>query len=415
MNSDRSGAEQNWLRSFMFTIYGTSVLAVSYFPLFYSQLGFSNAQLGMLYAIGPLISMLSNLFWSMLSDRFGTVKKILYALLAGQIATGVLLAGARDFPSAMLILSFFYFFYYPVFPLADTLAIKTAERLGRNFIVIRVFGSIGYSFFALTAGYLLRRIGASYSVAACVVVAALALLITFRLEDTKKSPPVKTSDRSEESGGWKEVFLSREVLWFFGCVFIMAISYRMNEAFLTVSLRDLGAGEELVGWSLLASALSEIPILFLAGRYGERFKELPLLALASLMFALRFFLMSAASQPMHIVAIQALHSVSFGLYYVTAIRYITRLIPDRLRATGMALYTVAWSSASGLLSGAFGGLLYDQAGRTVFFRTASALALTASFGFLLKHLLPDRPAVQLSALPAAPAESDSSQKVEITV
>ncbi|MFD1907927.1 MFS transporter [Paenibacillus rhizoplanae] len=72
--------------------------------------------------------------------------------------------------------------------------------------------------------------------------------------------------------------LQKEVLWFFGSVFLLAIGYRMNEAFLTISLKGMNAGDEVVGWALLASALSEIPIFFLLSRYGDKFKELPLLA-----------------------------------------------------------------------------------------------------------------------------------------
>lgn len=82
--------------------------------------------MGLLYSVGPLISILSNLFWSMMSDRLGTVRKIMALLLGGQLVTAIILARAADFSSVMLILSVFYFFYYPVFPLADTMAIKIA-------------------------------------------------------------------------------------------------------------------------------------------------------------------------------------------------------------------------------------------------------------------------------------------------
>lgn len=71
----------------------------------------------------------------------------------------------------------------------------------------------------------------------------------------------------------------------------------MNEAFLTISLKGMNAGDEIVGWALLASALSEIPIFFLLSKFGDKFKELPLLAFASLMFALRFLFMSLAQEP----------------------------------------------------------------------------------------------------------------------
>lgn len=58
MFSKRTGSlysDQNWLRSFLFTIYGTSVLVVSYFPLFYTHLGFSSSQIGYLYSLSTYL------------------------------------------------------------------------------------------------------------------------------------------------------------------------------------------------------------------------------------------------------------------------------------------------------------------------------------------------------------------------
>lgn len=392
MQRDSSNADQNWLRFFLFSIYGTCVLALSYFPLLYSHLGFTSAQVGYLYSIGPLISILSNLFWSMLSDRLGTVRKILFILLGGQVVTALLLARATTFPSVMLILSFFYFFYYPVYPLADTMAIKTAESRGRNFITIRLFGSFGYAFFALTMGYLLRSLGISWSITLCIVIILITLGITWKLRDTgPKKPPatpvIHPLPAAGKKDGLRTILLQREVVWFFGCVFVIALGYRMNDAFLTVSMKQLGAGEELIGWALLASALSEMPVLYLLGKYGDRFKEIPLLALSCLMFGLRFLLMSSVQDPIAVVFIQLLHSVSFGMFYVTAVRYITRLIPDRFRATGMAFFTVMWSSLSGLLSGTFGGMIYQELGMTVFYRTAMLFSIAAAAGFMSRRWL----------------------------
>lgn len=388
-------SDQNWLRSFMFTIFGTSVLAVSYFPLFYTHIGFSSSQVGILYSLGPLISILSNLFWSMMSDRLGTIKRIMIILLVGQLISVLMLSKASEFPTVILILSVFYFFYYPVFPLADTMAIKTAQRHGRNFISIRVFGSLGYAFFALAVGYVLRVLGSSWSMSVCTVIIISALLITWGLKDVKKVSPDPQEGINEEpetvqnnkGNGLREILLQKEVLWFFSCVFVLALGHRMNEAFLTVSLKDMGAGEQLMGWALLASALSEIPIFFALSKYGERFKELPLLAFASLMYAVRFLLMSRVEAPGAVIAIQALHSVSFGIYYVTAVRYITRIIPDHLRATGLAIFTVVWSSAAGLLSGTFGGIIFEEAGRSFFYMVAMLFSLAACTGFLGKHIL----------------------------
>ncbi|MNE17971.1 putative 3-phenylpropionic acid transporter [compost metagenome] len=130
------------------------------------------------------------------------------------------------------------------------------------------------------------------------------------------------------------------------------------------------------------------------------------------MYGLRFLFMSIADQPGAIIAIQAMHSISFGIFYVTAVRYITRIIPDHLRATGLAIFTVVWSSVSGLLSGTFGGLIYEDAGRSVFYLVAMGFSVLAFIGFLFKHLMdiggPSNRYFKKKALPeAAPVEKVS--------
>lgn len=147
-----AASDQNWLRAFMFTIFGSTALVISYFPLYYKSIGFSSAQIGYLYAIGPLISMFSNMIWSYASDKYRTIKRILTLLLIGQLVLLLLLWQVSGFALVFTVISLFYFFYYPVYPLADTMAIQTAQRYGRSFTVIRVFGSLGYAFLHSRSG-----------------------------------------------------------------------------------------------------------------------------------------------------------------------------------------------------------------------------------------------------------------------
>ncbi|MDO7906021.1 MFS transporter [Paenibacillus sp. JX-17] len=374
--------DQAWLRAFLFTVFGAMVLLVSYFPLYYRHLGFSSTQIGYLYAIGPMISIFSNMFWSMASDRYGTIKKVLLVLLAGQMLLALCLAATSSFGMVLFIITCFYFFYYPIYPLADTMSISTAAKYGKNFTTIRVFGSLGYAFFAIVIGYILTSAGSSWAIWVAIGLALISLVIGFRLHDQSSGAPGKMN-----VSGILDILRSREMLWFFACVFLLAIGHRMNEAFLTISLQDLGADQGLIGWALLVSSISEIPMFFLLSLYGDRFRELPLLIIASLMYVLRFFLMGIVDTPVGMMAVQAMHSVTFGIFYVTSLRYLTRLVPSQFRATGMALFTIVWSSASGLLSGAFGGIIFEEAGRTAFYYTAMAFSLAAFAGLILKPLL----------------------------
>lgn len=176
-----------WLRAFTFTVYGTSVLVSSYFPLFYAQLGFTSSQIGLLYALGPMISLFSNLLWSLASDRYKTIKRILLILLAGQAALAFVLSESTAFSVIIAVITVFYFFYYPVFPLSDTILISTANRYRINFISIRLFGSVGFAVFAIAIGYVLDRVGSANTMWVEMAVAGLALLLVLWVKDQPAS------------------------------------------------------------------------------------------------------------------------------------------------------------------------------------------------------------------------------------
>ena len=99
--------DQNWSR-FMFTIFGTTALVISYFPLYFKEIGFS-AQIGYLYAIGPLISMFSNMIWSYTSDKYRTIKRIMNILIIGQLVTMLVLWQVASFGVVLITISLFYF------------------------------------------------------------------------------------------------------------------------------------------------------------------------------------------------------------------------------------------------------------------------------------------------------------------
>ncbi|MGO4376401.1 MFS transporter, partial [Paenibacillus sp. MCAF20] len=146
-----------------------------------------------------------------------------------------------------------------------------------------------------------------------------------------------------------------------------------------------GASDSLVGLSWLMSSLSEIPVLFLLGKYGHKFKELPLLMIASIMYAVRLWFVSDIQDPRWALAAQAMHSITFGIYFSTALRYISRIIPDEFRASGQAVYAVVWTGLAGAISGFFGGFIYEQFGRESFFRMGSIIAMVAAVGFFAKY------------------------------
>jgi PPP family 3-phenylpropionic acid transporter len=380
------------VKSFTFSFYTMMALVVSYFPLYFDARGYSKIQIGMLYSIGPMIGIVTNLTWGFLSDKFQTIKKIFLVLLAGQLVMAFIFFHVHSFALLYLCMAAFFFFQQPMTSLNDSQLLLIVTRTGKSYASFRVYGSTGFAFAALFFGMLLRYLGAGATVYLSLLSICVSLVLCLFLKDVRGGRAYKPMDLGE----MLKIVSSRKFLWFLLLIMIMSIAHRTNDGFLALYLRQLGANESIVGYAWMVSAISEIPMFLFLSKYGHRYKELPLLALAGFLYIVRFLLISIISDPRWGIAIQAMHSVTFGIFLFTALRYIQQIVPDEYRASGQAIFAVTWSSLAGLISGTLGGWIFDAWGGRTLYLTAAGMALIAAVGFTATHVMegagPGRPA-----------------------
>jgi PPP family 3-phenylpropionic acid transporter len=373
-------SQHRLLRLFTFSFFMTMGIVVTFFPLYFDYKGYSKIQIGLLYAIGPLIGIATNLLWGFLSDRFQTVKKIMIILIFGQLITAILVFTAGWFSLLYVCLAMFFFFQQPVNSLNDSQLMLSIRASGKSYASFRVWGSIGFAVSAGGFGLLLRHYGTGLTPILCLFTITCTLILVFFLKDARQS------GKKMALGGMLSILRSRKFVWFLILIIIMSVSHRFNDGFLALYMRQLGASDSVIGYAWMASALSEIPMFFFLSRHGHRFKELPLLAFAGIIYALRFFIMGSIHNPAWIIAVQLLHSLTFGVFLITANRYISQIIPDEYRSSGQAIFAVAWSSIAGLISGMLGGWMYDAVGGSTVYVIAGCLSIVAAIGFLATHL-----------------------------
>lgn len=365
------------LRAFNFSTFSTQALVISFIPLYFLSKGFTESQIGIIYSCGLFVSIFANIITGLASDKYRTIRKILIALLFGQLAMISLLFPVENFALVCVIMTAFYFFQTPVNPLSDSLILLASPFIGKPYALIRIFGSLGFAISAYGFGLLLKGIGSEWTILVALATVSVSIALSIFIKD------YHGNTRKIEFSGFFKLLKQRNVMLFFLLILLISTAHRMYESFLAVTMRQLGASDSLIGLALLVSATSEIPILFLLGKYGHKLKELPLLIFASLMYGLRLWLLSEIEDPRWIVVTQLMHSVSFGVYFATALRYISGLIPDEFRASGQAVYTIIWTGVAGLISGVLGGLIYEQFGRVAFYQIATGVAGVAAAGFLL--------------------------------
>ncbi|WP_127532503.1 MFS transporter [Paenibacillus kobensis] len=376
--------ETNILRAYSFASYATLALVVSYFPLYFLDQGFSGQQIGIIYSTGPFISIFANLLMGIASDKYRTIKKLLHLLLFGQLVTVSLLFPIESFALTCFVMFCFYFFQMPINPLSDSLLLLSSTYTGTPYALIRIFGSLGFAISAYVFGLVLKHTGSTYTLPLALITISVTLLLTFLLKDYQGSV------RKMNFSGFFKLLRKPKVIVFFSILLVISTAHRMNEGFLAVTLRQMGASDSLVGLAWLLSACSEIPIFFLLGKYGHKFKELPLLIVASILYAVRLLIVAKMSDPSLVVVTQLMHSVTFGIFFSTSLRYISYLIPDDFRSSGQAIFAVVWNGISGVISGLMGGFVFTTFGRETFFLIASGLACAAAAGFVAKYVVERR-------------------------
>lgn len=374
------------LRCLQFVSYSTMVLLVTYLPLYFDSIGFSKLQIGAIYSVGPILSIVANLVIGVISDKTKSLRRMLSLLYAGQILALALLLPQKEFGIMAGIMALFYLFQTPVNSMMDSMTLLAADRLNRSFPAIRMFGSLGYAVCAIIFGYVLQLYGSDLTIIIALCTVGASLIFSLIVSD------YQASLKKFEFGGLWVILRRTETIVFFAIITMVSVAHRMNEGFLSIAMRELGARDTLIGAASLASSVSEIPMFFLLAKFGHRFREITLLAIASFLYSIRLGLLSYATEPWMMVALQTMHAVTFAIFYITALRFMQTLIPDEYRSSGQALFAVVWTGLAGVIAGTVGGALYDALGLSYVFRTGALFALAATLGFMYVHYRGTSPA-----------------------
>lgn len=367
------------LRLLNFFVYGTMVIFAAFFQLYLQDIGMDKLEIGSLMAIGPLISLLAHPFWRYISDLRQNPRAALIAMMLGLLVMGHLVFKANTFHMLYLAMILLYFFQSPLLSQSNGLVLSYTEGNERRFGAFRLWGSLGWSLVALGAGPIIAAVGhngISLLFSICLMLAIGSALLLPSIRQTSNTP-------------WlKGVELARTLQYKYFVAFavfglLVAIPNAINVIFMPLFITDLGGSRLEVGGAVFLSTAFEILAFVVLDRYFKRKITFLLgcITAVSLLFALRWNLMSDATQPVQIMLIQLLHSITFGGFFYVGIKLITILLPRPLRSAGQAVYTFALSGLAALIAGFFGGWMYQNFGGGVMYRIGMALSFFGALGY----------------------------------
>jgi PPP family 3-phenylpropionic acid transporter len=325
-------------------------------------------------ASGSIVSIFAQPFWGYISDKNKTVTRVLLFTITSALISsiGIFTAGG-SVTVIFIMMLIFTFFISAAPPLSDSLSISYAHAHGRSYGSIRLWGAVGIGISSLVLGSLTQKFGIGnlgYMYAAILIAVLTSALF---LRDTAKSAVPVTKQ------ALLLLFRNRSFLWFLFLVLVIAIPHRMNDGLLGIYLSQIGASESQVGIAWMIATLSSVPAFALMGILLRRFYSMHLFVISGFIYALRWALYSLADDPATLILLQFIHCVTFPVFFVSAIDYLTtKLVPDELRSTGQATFTAVLGGVAGFAGSAGGGWIMDELSPQIAYGTGSILALVGS-------------------------------------
>lgn len=371
------------LKIFNFMIYGSIAIFNTFFPLYLQSIGISHMAIGMLLAGGPLVSVIANPFWGYWSDRLRNIKRTVIIMLIINLLIAQVVFQLHTYSFLYVGMILFYFFQMPLYSQSNSLILNAIEGTTYKFGSIRLWGSLGWAVIAVAAGPLLTWIGIEKLWLPYSIGIVITLLFTILLPQGESRGGTAFSN-----SGYKEVFKNTNFVLFVLLGVLISIPNSMNGTFSSIYITSLGGSEILVGWSIFLASVFEAPIFLLFDKYLKRTKVamVAVMGVVSLLFSIRWLLMSMVDSPIAIILIQGMHCITFGGYFYVGTQLTASMVPKAYRASGQAAFALTWGGVSGFFAGFFGGWIFENLGPQLMYVVGSGLSLLGVVGFLLLWL-----------------------------
>ncbi len=343
---------------------------LTFMPVYLNHIGLSKTAIATLLSFGPLVAILAQPVWGGIGDRSKTKNLVLQILLLGSSLSVLLFYVSNEYFYLMVIICLVAFFQTSVYPLSDAITLEYVSKTNWNFGPIRLAGTIGFAIMSVGFGLIAQK-----QIESIFVVYSLIML--FSLLICYKLPRVKGHQSTGRKVSIFVLLKNRKLVIFLLLSFIVQITLGYYYAFFPIYYREMGATNTLLGWSMVFSALSEIPFLLFAHKIIKKF-GIPTVLLATAFFAgVRWIFFYFVQNPYIVLPIQMLHGVIFIVLAVTMAMYINEEVPIELKASGQTMYGLISLGVARIVGSIVGGVASEYFGlRDVFLYSAIVAFVT---------------------------------------
>jgi nucleoside transporter len=305
-----------------------------------ATLKFSGTEAGAVFGTTALACMISPFFVGLVADRFFPTEKVLAALhLLGALIL-VVVSRATTFSSVYGLMLLYCLCYFPTISLTNALTLRNIDNVGKEFPLIRVFGTLGW----IAVGLVVGKLGVEATATPFLIAAGVSVAMALFSLTLPHTPPGAKGQAITVRGilGLDALVMLKErsFLVFVIASVLACIPLTFYFSFTNAFLNDVGV-QNAAGKMTLGQA-SEVGMMLLMPLLFTRMSLKSILLMGLMAWSARYALLAFGNPGsgvwMFYLAI-LLHGVCYDFFFMTGQLYTDQEAPPHLRNTAQGFIT----------------------------------------------------------------------------
>lgn len=354
-------------------IFAFAGISVPYFPLWLQFKGLTEFEIGAVLAAPVILRVLTSGPLTSFADTRPDRANFTILLYFASSVSMAFYAWATGFWWILAITLMMHFFFNPVVPLVDAIAMSGVRRFGANYGQIRISGSVVFIIANLVGGYYLLDAPADHILFALIGVLAIGSVLMLALPKIGKRRQ-STSGLMDQFSFYRMLKMPRFMLVLLAAGILQA-SHALFYSFGSIYWQSLGYGGLTIGCLWGIGVAAEI-VLFQFGNWLiKNVGTIPLLVIGGVAAIVRWTIFPLDPGLGGFLVLQILHGLTFGAVHIATMYFIMESVPEEriASAQGVSFAVAGLTSAITVFAG---GYIYQNF-QVKGFWVMAALALAA--------------------------------------
>jgi len=325
-------------------------------------LGFNGFQVGVIYSLLPLATIISPFIGGQFADRYFSSEKVIGILQLTGGAILVYLSFVSDYKTMMWVMLIYCILYAPTLALTNSIAFINLKNSEKEFGIIRVWGTIGW----IVAGLALsgwRTIAKSADSIAfqgdtLLLAGIFSIIMGFQSFSLPKTPPKKESAKPWAFLEAIKMMKDKNFLVFIIICFVVATElmfyYILTAPFLTSD--KIGVSSANVPAVMVIAQVAEIFVMALLLPYFiTKIGLRKVLVIGVLAWPARYIIFAIGKPVWLVIASLSLHGFCFVFFFTAAFIYVDTVSPKDIRHSAQSLITLVTYGIGNYIGSLFAG------------------------------------------------------------